>query len=70
MKELTKKEAQELLLTGQKLTHKYFMEDEYIYIDNEGRLRDEKDLLLDPFEFWYLRSAVYFDNGWSKFEDK
>ena len=61
----SKLEAQALLLTGNKIKHRYFTEDEFVYINQvTGELTDENGNILNEDEFWALRTADHFDFGW------
>lgn len=62
---MTKQEAIEQMKKGEKVTHTYFSDNEYIYqkgciIYSEDGVRHE--------EFWTLRNGLLFEDGWSIFK--
>jgi len=59
---MTKEEAFQKLREGEKITHKYFLPHEYIYM-KDGELMTEEDYYGTP-EFWKLRAGPQWDNGW------
>ena len=61
---MTKEKAILAMKNGQRITHEYFSSDEFIYLDKEGFLRDEKDYHLNWIEFWEIRKE-WRNKGWS-----
>lgn len=61
---LTKARAQIALLEGNKISHILFTKDEFIQINEFGRLIDENSSVLNKQEFWIIRSGCDYDNGW------
>ncbi len=60
---LTKSEAKEELNNGEKISHLYFTDDEWI-VKKDGKIVDEKGYFLDEFEFWFYRTHPNFDTNW------
>lgn len=65
---MTKQEAIEALEKGHKLQHRYFINGEYIYLDEDGNLRDEKGLFLDWDDFWYWRRKDCWLEDWGYYQ--
>lgn len=65
---MTKKEAIKLMKKGVKMTHKYFSDDEWIYIGNDGRYVLEDGVECDYDEFWHCRQDEQWNNDWSIFK--
>ena len=66
--DLTKEEAIEALEKGKKLTHKYFIDSEFIYMNN-GLIHDESNLQICTVnEFFEHRQSEILSNGWSIIE--
>ena len=64
---MTRQEAIEEMRKGKKITHEYFSNGEFIYMDG-GRLFNESDLCLPFTKFWETRSD-WPDEGWSVVEE-
>lgn len=65
---MTKQEALSILVSmkpGTKVTHRYFSDGEFIYRDENGKLRDEEGCFLIENEFWISRSGAPWEDGWS-----
>ncbi len=62
---MTKYEAIQALRKGEKITHRYFSSDEFIYM-KDGTLRDENDYNMS--EFWQLRSATEWNDGYEIYQ--
>ena len=59
---MTKAEAINAMLNGSKVTHRYFQDDEFIYMES-GKIFCESDHEL--FQFWELRSHAGWESNWS-----
>lgn len=59
---MTKTEAIESMLSGQRVRHQYFLPEEYIYMES-GRIFDENDREL--FGFWEHRTIEDWNDNWS-----
>lgn len=68
MENLSRKDAKNLLFHGHKVTHKYFMDDEFVEMI-DGRIIDEngRDISIG---FWENRTSKYFEIGWSLYVEK
>jgi len=60
---MTQLEAREALKRGEKLTHRFFEEGEFIY-EKDGELYDEKDIALVHRVFWQVRWDGPWHDGW------
>jgi hypothetical protein len=67
---MTKAAALQALKDGKILTHYDFCDDEYIFIDRDGTMRDEVGNALGWFSFWEYRSSERFENGWEIYTPK
>jgi hypothetical protein len=68
---MTKGEAQLEIMMGNKVTHRYFDNNEFIKKTIDLKfLEDEKGKLLNAFEFWYYRQAPHFNDGWELFTEQ
>ena len=65
---MNKEQAIEALKQGKKLTHRFFLETEFIYL-KEGILYDEENVNLGHpdlnAEFWQIRRAKNWDSDWT-----
>lgn len=72
---LSKQEAYQEIIKGNKITHWLFSSDEYLYIDNNGIMRDECGYdwtntgryCTNP---WEERSGVNWRNGWEIWKEE
>jgi len=62
---MNKKEAIESLEQGKVITHTTFTDEEYIYKDDDKKLRDENGYILDEKCFWADRTGTIWDKDWS-----
>jgi uncharacterized Fe-S cluster-containing radical SAM superfamily protein len=60
---MTKREAIQAMISGEKVTHKYFTDKEYIFIDGI-LIADEGGCKFQPYEFWAYRNASFFETDW------
>ena len=60
---MNKEQAKLALKAGRKITHKYFSDNEFVYMDG-NKLTDEKGLILKWDEFWLYRNNLIFDKDW------
>lgn len=58
------------LKKGKKITHEYFISDEWMKLDNEGDFLFEDDVVIDQTEFWEHRRGKYWETGWSVYSEK
>lgn len=72
---LSKQEAYQEMIKGNKITHWLFSSDEYLYIDNDGIMRDEcgydwtdaRPCCLNP---WEERTGGNWESGWTIWKEK
>jgi hypothetical protein len=63
---MTREEALQAMIGGEKVTHQYFSDDEFIYMKGNN-IYDENDFNMKTVndEFWIIRKTEMFDDGWS-----
>ncbi len=61
---MTKMEAVVAMKNGEKVTHRYFSEDEYVTI-KDGYYVFEDEVKCPPVEFWILRTGKEWLTDWS-----
>lgn len=59
---MTKKEAIAAMQEGKKVMHRFFLNDEFIYLKN-GKIHDERDYNINS-EFWFLRQDANWQIDW------
>lgn len=64
---MTKEEAIQAMKDGKKVTHRYFTDDEYIFINEKGDIQTEDGAKVDPDEFWKYRQQIAFNEDWELF---
>lgn len=62
-----KSEAISAMQTGQRITHRFFSDDEFITM-KDGKVVDEKGYTFDPDEFWMERTGKDWETDWSTFD--
>jgi len=60
---MTRKEAQEAALRGEKITHRFFSIEEYITM-KDGKFLDENEYVLDWDDFWVIRDSQRWQTDW------
>ncbi len=63
---MTKEEAIHALKQGARVTHDYFLDNEYIYLE-DGKIHDENGYNIDA-EFWQHRTQDHWNRNWKIFE--
>jgi len=66
---MTKLEALEAMRAGKKVTHAYFTDTEYIYMNKDREITSE-DGVIHGAQFWDLRSGESWQHGWEIFEER
>ncbi len=66
---MTKQEAIEAMMAGQKVTHRHFTSDEFITM-KLGRIVDENGYSFNANQFWSFRTSESFNSDWKIFESK
>ena len=67
---MTREEAKEQLNIGKQLTHRLFLDIEFIglkVINGSRFIHDENGYLLPEKDFWKYRETVPFNDGWELF---
>lgn len=66
---MTKEEAILAMKAGKKVTHRYFLDDEFLGINKEGLYYFEDGVICSENEFWKHRTAEWFNDGWGLFTE-
>ena len=61
---MTKAEAVQAMINGEKVTHRHFSPNEWATMEN-GKIVLEDGVRCDPSEFWRWRTNTIFDDDWS-----
>jgi hypothetical protein len=61
---MDKKQALQAMREGHKVTHRFFLEGEYIYM-KDGEIYDEWDSIVFEDNFWNIRKNPNWDKDWS-----
>jgi hypothetical protein len=67
---MTREEAKRQLDNGKQITHKLFLDVEFIglsIIDGFRFIHDKNGYLLSEKDFWKYRDTTPFDDGWELF---
>ena len=63
---MTREDALEMIIGGEKVTHEYFSDDEFIYMKDDDIYTEEGfNMGTVNDEFWIIRKTEMFDDGWS-----
>lgn len=65
---MTKKEAMQALVRGDKVSHDYFSDNEFVFMDENGKIKDEGGYIHD--KFWFLRQNDSWATGWKLYTIK
>ena len=60
---MTKQEALTAMEEGKKVTHSYFGQYEYMYLEN-NKYKFEDGIIVLPERFWKLRQGEGWEKGW------
>lgn len=66
---MNKEQAIAAMRKGKKVTHKLFMDYEYIYMDKDDNVVSEDGVVRPSDEFWRWRYDKSWEKGYSLFED-
>lgn len=61
---MTKQEAKDALLKGEKVTHIYFTKDEYVRMINDEVYEFEDGCCISSYIFWQVRENECWETGW------
>lgn len=68
--EFTKEQAIAMMIQGQRMTHRYFEDDEFVSCNENGSIYYLSGLHAHPAEeFWQYRKYPEWEKGWRKFEE-
>ena len=62
--DLTKDEAYEMMVAGHKISHEYYTDEEYLTIDKNGVIYDEKGIKMGTKNDSFWRKNQHWPNGW------
>lgn len=65
---MTKAEAIEEMLKGNKVTHRSFTSNEWVTAINQSTYLFEDGVKCSEFEFWRYRGHINFDTDWELFK--
>ena len=67
---MNKSEAIKAMLSGKKVTHNYFSDDEWMMLNNgdENEYLFEDGVIISATEFWKIRSAIEWLTDWEIFK--
>lgn len=65
---MNKNEMLEALYLGKTITHTYFDDNEWMSMDNNGRITFEDSCSCTVDEFWYDRRSPIWEDGWELFK--
>ena len=65
---MTQQEARQEIRRGNKVTHRFFSEDEYLTLNERGQEVTEEGYVLDA-HFWMMRLAPKWQTDWSLFSE-
>lgn len=66
---LSREQAIEAMQRGEKVTHRFFTDEEYIIMRGD-RIVDENDNSISVIEFWSFRYQPYWSENWSIFKER
>lgn len=61
---MTRQEAIQAMKEGRNIRHRFFSPNEFIYMNEEGRIVLTEGYTVDSREFWYYRGGVHWEDGW------
>ncbi|MDI9870587.1 hypothetical protein [Flectobacillus roseus] len=61
---MTRAQAQIAFVNKHKICHKYFLPDEYVFLNENNKMEDENGTILNKKDFWISRGSSAFDEGW------
>ena len=61
---LSRAKAQIAFVEGKKISHKYFLDGEFVKLNADKKMEDENGNILDKMDFWLARGTKQFDDGW------
>ena len=64
---MTKQEAIAAMKSGQRVTHNYFTDSEWVSLTPTGLYQFEDGCVMPSLNFWEDRKGHYWDEGWSIF---
>lgn len=68
---MTKEQAFQAMIDGEKITHKYFMSNEYLYMIAQNiYTEDDYNTGTVNCHFWKSKSGGVWENDWSIYAEK
>jgi hypothetical protein len=67
---MTKQMAIEALKQGAKIQHRYFSDNEWVTINEDGKYIFEDGVICSPTLFWYDRDSIYWETDWNIFNEE
>ncbi len=61
---LTRAQAQIAFINGKKIRHKYFTDDEFIFLNSKNEMEDADGNIFNKMDFWISRGTEQFNEGW------
>ena len=67
---MTKEEALQAMILGEKVAHRFFTSDEFIYMESQY-IYMEDDICVGTIsgEFWISRSGGFWEKDWAIYEN-
>ena len=62
---MTKQEAIQLMREGIKVKHRFFIDDEWVIMEDSVTIINQDYQAFSTFEFWRYRTQVEWEEGWS-----
>ncbi len=66
---LTRSQAQIAFINGKKIRHKYFSDDEFVFLNNRNEMEDADGNIFNKMDFWLSRGSEKFNEGWEILEE-
>lgn len=60
---LSRARAQISFVEGKKISHKYFLDDEFVKLNADKKMEDENGNILNKMDFCLARDTQQFDDG-------
>lgn len=61
---LSRSRAQIAFVEGKKISHKYFLDGEFVKLNADKKMEDENGNILDEIDFWLAMGTKQFNDGW------
>jgi len=64
---MSREEAIQAMKQGERITHRYFSDDEFIYMDDPLEIKDESGYAFPAWLFWSHRNTEQWNDGFDLF---